>query len=260
MYTEYLEVAQNAARKAGAIQLEGLQRTLKVMTKSSPIDLVTEVDQLCEAEITRLILEKYPTHQILAEEGSTGGSDPTYRWIIDPLDGTTNYTHRYPYFSVSIGLEKDGRLIVGVVFNAVNNEMFWATAEGGAFLNSIPIHVSETLSLSKSLVCTGFPGDQAGNKEILGAWERISLRSHGIRRDGSAALDLCSVACGRFDGFWEKLNSWDMAAGALIVMEAGGQVCNFQGEAFDLYNREIIATNGIIYPELIKALAESTAE
>jgi myo-inositol-1(or 4)-monophosphatase len=260
MYTEYLEIARNAATTAGAIQLEGLTRNLKVMTKSSPIDLVTEVDQLCEAEIARLILENFPTHQILAEEGSTGGDDPAFRWIIDPLDGTTNYTHRYPYFSVSIGLEHKGRVIVGVVYNAVNNEMFWATEGGGAFLNGAPIHVSEVPSLNKALLCTGFPGDQAGNKEILGAWERISLLSHGIRRDGSAALDLCSVACGRFDGFWEKLNAWDMAAGSLIVTEAGGHVCNFVGEAFDMYKREIVATNGLIYPELIQALAESKAE
>ncbi len=254
MFEEFLAVAQDAARAAGALQLEGLSRQLKIETKRSPIDLVTEVDKMCEAEIARRISQHYPDHQLLAEEGTTGGANPEYRWIVDPLDGTTNYTHHYPFFSVSIGLEYQGQVIVGVVYDAVHNEMFYATAGGGAYLNNQPIHVSNVPQLAKALLCTGFPGDQAGNQVVLVAWEKMSLHCHGVRRDGSAALDLCYVACGRLDGFWERLNAWDMAAGSLFVREAGGIVTNFSGEAFDLYKREIVASNGPVGAEMVHLL------
>jgi myo-inositol-1(or 4)-monophosphatase len=257
MYNQYLEVAKEAARAAGAIQLAGLRRQLRIETKSSPIDLVTEVDRMCEAEIARLLNQNFPSHQLLAEEGTVGGDAPDFRWIVDPLDGTTNYTHRYPFFSVSIALEHKGRLVVGVVYDAVHEEMFEAVAGGGAFLNGQPIKVSDTPTLSQSLVCTGFPGDQAGNQQVLTAWEKISLRCHGVRRDGSAALDLCYVACGRLDGFWERLNPWDMAAGWVLVSEAGGRISNFQEDPFDLYKREIVATNASIGPELVAVLKET---
>jgi myo-inositol-1(or 4)-monophosphatase len=257
MYNQYLEVARKAARAAGEIQLAGLRRHLRIETKSSPIDLVTEVDRMCEAEIARQIRESFPTHQLLAEEGTLGGDAPDFRWIVDPLDGTTNYTHRYPFFSVSIALEHQGRLVVGVVLDAVHNELFEAVAGGGAFLNGEPITVSSTPNLGQSLVCTGFPGDQAGNQQVLTAWEKVSLRCHGVRRDGSAALDLCYVACGRLDGFWERLNAWDMAAGVVLVTEAGGRITNFQANPFDLYQREIVATNASIGPELVAVLKET---
>ncbi|HEX2914789.1 MAG TPA: inositol monophosphatase family protein [Chloroflexia bacterium] len=256
MYEEYLAVAQEAARAAGAIQVEGLSRDLRIATKSSPIDLVTEVDRHCESEIARIIAERFPEHRLLAEEGTTAGDHPEYLWIVDPLDGTTNYTHRYPFFSTSIALEHQGQLVAGVVYNPVSNEMFWATSGGGAFLNGAPIAVSNSPTLSKSLLCTGFPGDQAGNQRVLASWEKISLRCQGIRRDGSAALDLCFVACGRFDGFWERLNPWDMAAGALIVQEAGGKLTNFSGGSFDLFAREIVASNPFIDQEMITVLHE----
>ncbi|MEI6044210.1 MAG: inositol monophosphatase family protein [Chloroflexota bacterium] len=254
MFEEFLTVALEAARSAGAIQLEGLSRQQRIETKSSPIDLVTEVDRACEAEIARQILERFPDHQLIAEEGTVGGANPRYRWIVDPLDGTTNYTHRYPCFSVSIGLEYQGEVVVGVVYDALHQELFRATKGGGAFLNDQKIAVSEVPSMSRGLLCTGFPGDQAGNQQVLAAWEKISLKCHGIRRDGSAALDLCYVASGRLDGFWERLNSWDMAAGALIVVEAGGRVTNFGGGPFDLYQREIVAANGYIGPEMVEVL------
>jgi myo-inositol-1(or 4)-monophosphatase len=256
MFEEYLEIAQEAARAAGAIQLEGYRRPLEVATKKSFMDLVTEVDTACEAEVARRILQRFPDHQILAEEGTTGGNHPDFRWIIDPLDGTTNYFHRYPFFSVSIGVEYQGQIVAGVVYDALHEELFYATAGGGAFLNGVPVHVSEVPALNKGLLCTGFPGDQSGNQKVLAAWERISLKCHGIRRDGSAALDLCYVACGRLDGFWERLNAWDMAAGALMVREAGGTVTNFQGGAFDLYRREIVASNGRIGAEMVELLSD----
>lgn len=257
MYSQYLEVAKQAARAAGEIQLAGLTRQLLIETKRSPIDLVTEVDRMCEAEVARQIKESFPTHQLLAEEGTVGGDDPDYRWIVDPLDGTTNYTHHYPFFCVSIAMEYQGQLVVGVVYDALRNEMFEATAGGGAFLNGQPIQVSTTETLSKSLVCTGFPGDQAGNQEVLTAWEKVSLRCHGMRRDGSAALDLCFVACGRLDGFFERLNAWDMAAGFVIITQAGGRITNFSADPFDVYKREIVATNAHIGPELVAVLKET---
>lgn len=257
MYEQYLEVARSAARAAGQIQLDGLTRRLRIETKRSPIDLVTEVDKACEAEIARQIRENFPDHQLLAEEGTTGGDDPDFRWIVDPLDGTTNYTHRYPFFSTSIALEHKGQLVVGVVYNPVSQELFEATAGGGAFLNGEKISVSSNPTLLQSLTCTGFPGDQAGNHEVVVAWEKVSLHCQGVRRDGSAALDLCYVACGRLDGFWEKLNAWDMAAGWVIVTEAGGRITNFQGQPFDLYRREIVATNAHIGPELVAVLKET---
>ncbi len=258
MYEEFLEVAKAAARAAGIIQLEGLTRRQQIQTKSSFLDLVTEVDKNCEAEIARIILNRFPDHQLLAEEGTTGGTNPRYRWIIDPLDGTTNYTHRYPFFSVSIGLEQDGQIIMGVVFDALHNELFEAVAGSGAFVNGQLLKVSDAPTLSKALLCTGFPGDQSGNKKILGDWERISLLCHGIRRDGSAALDLCYVAAGRLDGFWERLNPWDMAAGSLMVREAGGSITNFAGDKFDLYQREILATNGQIRSEMAEILGKDS--
>jgi myo-inositol-1(or 4)-monophosphatase len=255
MFEEYLEIAKLAARIAGAIQLEGLKRDLQVLTKSSPIDLVTEIDRNCEAEIVRQILQNYPDHQILAEEGTTGGKNPDFCWIIDPLDGTTNYTHRYPNFAVSIGLQYKGELAVGVIYEPVRDEMFTATAGGGAFLNNERIKVSKTATLSKALLGSGLPGGKAINQSMLEAWERISACCQGVRRDGSAALDLCYVACGRYDGYWERpLFIWDIAAGALIVQEAGGQVSNFDGTQLDLYKREIVATNGKITAELLEAL------
>lgn len=254
MFEEFLEVAFDAAKAAGAIQLEGLNRQLRIETKRSPIDLVTEVDKMCEAEIARRISARFPDHQLLAEEGTTSGANPDYRWIVDPLDGTTNYTHHYPLFAVSIGLEYQGQVIVGVVYDALHNEMFHTTLGGGAFLNGQPIRVSNVPELAKGLLCTGFPGDQSGNQTVLAAWEKISLHCHGIRRDGSAALDLCYVACGRLDGFWEALNAWDMAAAALLIREAGGTVTNFKGEPFDLYKREIVASNGPVGLEMVQLL------
>lgn len=254
MYQQYLTLAQDAAKAAGQLQREGLRRVLKVETKSGPADLVTEVDHACEAEITGRILAAYSDHRLLAEEGTIGGSNPDWCWLIDPLDGTTNYTHRFPYFSASIGLEYRGELVMGVVYDPVKDEMFWASAGGGAFLNGEPIRVSSVAQLRKALLCSGYPGDKADDSSVVLAWQRLSLQSHGVRRNGSAALDLCNVACGRFDGFWEPLNPWDMAAGVLIVREAGGTLTNFSGGPFDLYRQEIIASNGRIGAEMVSSL------
>ncbi len=245
MFEAYLEVAQEAARAAGAIQVAGLRQAqpLRVETKSSPVDLVTEIDRACEAEIARLIASRFPDHRLLAEEGTTGGSDPDFCWIVDPLDGTTNYTHGHPFFCASVALEYREQIVAGAVYDAMRDELFWATAGGGAYLNGERINVSSVSDLGKALVASGYPGDQAANPPIMVGWERLALHSHGIRRDGSAALSLCYVACGRLDGFWERLNAWDMAAGALLVSEAGGTVTNFAGSPFDLYRREILVAS-----------------
>lgn len=243
MYEEYLEVALQAARAAGAIQSAGMTTNLVIETKSSFLDLVTQVDKACEAEIARIILENYPDHRLLAEEGTTGGSDARFCWIIDPLDGTTNYAHRHPFFCTSIALEYQGECVVGVVYDPLRDELFHATKGGGAFLNNHPTKVSSVPEISQALLGTGFPGSKGSNPAIIASWEKLALHCHGIRRDGSAALNLCYVSCGRLDGFWESLNAWDMAAAGLIISEAGGQVTNFEGGPFDLYHREILAAN-----------------
>lgn len=257
---EYLDFAIEAAREAGAVLRADFERPKKISYKGE-VDLVTESDKRSEALIVAKLRERFPAHAIVAEEGSRGAAAGTkYCWHVDPLDGTTNFAHSYPCFAVSIGLLEDGEPVAGVVLNPIANELFTAARGDGACLNGKRIQVSPVEKLATSLVATGFPTHQrANNRNIYYYWE-FTMRSHGVRRDGSAALDLCSVACGRFEGFWEfGLNSWDTAAGMLIVQEAGGRVTGLEGGAYHPGGRTILATNGRVHDEM-RDVAASVAE
>lgn len=257
---EYLDFAIEAAREAGAVLRADFERPKKISYKGE-VDLVTESDKRSEALIVAKLRERFPAHAIVAEEGSRGAAaGAKYCWHVDPLDGTTNFAHSYPCFAVSIGLLEDGEPIAGAVLNPIANELFTAARGDGACLNGKRIQVSPVEKLATSLVATGFPTHQrANNRNIYYYWE-FTMRSHGVRRDGSAALDLCSVACGRFEGFWEfGLNSWDTAAGMLIVQEAGGRVTGLEGGAYHPGGRTILATNGRVHDEM-RDVAASVAE
>ena len=248
-------LAIRAAKKAGRILQDHLGRVKKVDYKGA-VNLVTEMDLLSEKLIVAEIRKIYPKHSILAEEKTNRQEDSPYRWVIDPLDGTTNYAHGYPIFCVSIGLEKDGAIILGVVYDPSRNELFVGEKGKGAHLNGRRIHVSPTPKLSQSLLATGFPYDlRESPVNNFDHFQNFAMRSHAVRRAGSAALDLCYVSAGRFDGFWEmKLGPWDLAAGSLIVREAGGKVTDFQGHPIHLDGKYVLASNGKIHGEMIRAL------
>jgi myo-inositol-1(or 4)-monophosphatase len=253
----FKELAVEAARRAGAI-LQDCARTGFCVEHKDTVNLVTDADRRAEQVIVETITKAYPSHQILAEErGSQGTGRSPYKWIIDPLDGTTNFAHRFPAYCVSIGLEHAGSVILGVVFDPTRQELFVAESGGGASLNGAPIQASRTPKLNDALLVTGFAYDIRESAENnLNHFARFSLRAQGVRRMGAAALDLCYVACGRFDGFWElKLHPWDMAAGTLIVREAGGRVTDFKGGAFSIYGQQIVASNGLIHDEMVRVLA-----
>lgn len=257
---EFLTVAIEAATEAGAALRMEHERPKKISYKGE-VDLVTESDKHSESIIVSKLRERFPDHAIVAEEGSRGArAAAKYCWHVDPLDGTTNFAHSYPCFAVSIGLLEDGEPLVGVVLNPIGNELFTAFRGEGAYLNGNRIQVSSIAKLATSLVATGFPTHQReNNRNIYYYWE-FTMRSHGVRRDGSAALDLCSVACGRFEGFWEfGLNSWDTAAGILIVREAGGRVTDLQGGPYRPGARSILATNARVHDEM-REVAASIAE
>ena len=251
------ETAISAARAAGAVLLDRWKTARRIQFKGD-IDLVTDADHGSEKTIVSILRSRFPDHQILAEEGSTGGESTLYRWIIDPLDGTTNYAHCYPHFAVSIALERSGSVVLGVVYDPVLDEMFVARSGEGAHLNGQPLQVSSVDQLLRALLCTGFPYDRSQFPASLRRWEYFVRRAQGVRRDGSAALDLCYVAAGRFDAFWEDhLSPWDVAAAALIAREAGGRVTNFRGENVDLSQGDVAATNGLLHAALLEGLAAS---
>ncbi len=257
---QFLNTAIEAAREAGAIILAGHARPKQIMYKGD-VDLVTETDRKSEESIVARLRRDFPQHMIVAEEGSgKDGSTSPFVWHVDPLDGTTNFAHGYPCFAASIGLLKDGKPMVGVVFNPVTNELFYASQGGGAYLNQKPIQVSSVNTLGASLVSTGFPVHKRGdNLNIYYYWE-FTLRSHGVRRDGAASLDLCSVACGRFEAFWEfGLKSWDTAAGMLIVTEAGGKVSDISGAPYQPGGPSVLVTNGLVHDEVQRVAAEIAA-
>jgi myo-inositol-1(or 4)-monophosphatase len=258
---EIEQVALRAARAAGRIHLKRLSR-ITVNRKSNSIDLVTEADRESEAAIVELIHRAFPTHAILAEESGASAHQSDHRWIIDPLDGTTNFAHGYPQFCVSIAYERRGRVEFGVVFDSLRKECFIAQRGRGARLNGKPIRVSTTPSLGASLLSTGFPYDRRERRRFyLCFWEELMTRVQGVRRTGSAALDLVYVAAGRTDGFWEfGLKAWDIAAGALIVNEARGRVTNMDGSDLDLNAANIVASNSRIHDELIEVLASARPE
>jgi myo-inositol-1(or 4)-monophosphatase len=251
----FLETAITAARAASKLHQYYAGGDLGISTKSSEIDLVTKVDKLCEEKIREIISSAYPDHVILGEEGGESTGNASHRWIVDPLDGTVNYAHGFPFYCVSIGFEVDGVVQVGVVLDSVRNEMFTATRGGGAYLNGVKLSVTREPNLKKCLLATGFPYDEAGLKKSLEVFAKVHQKVRAIRRPGSAALDLSYVACGRIDGFWElKLNPWDVAAGMLLVQEAGGTITGVRGEPYSVTDKKIVATNGHIHGKLLAAL------
>ena len=220
-------------------------------------DLVTEADRNSEALIRQRIKALWPDHDILGEEEGLVDRGSEYRWYVDPLDGTTNFAHSFPVFCVSLGLEHGGKRIAGVVFDPTRNELFAAEKGSGAFLNHEPIHVSKIAKLKESLVATGFPSRKRHQNPNIHFYHQITLRTHGIRRAGSAALDLCYVAAGRLEGFWEfNLNPWDTAAGVLMVEEAGGKVSGFDGSEFQINSNETLASNGLLHEQLLDEFGE----
>lgn len=250
-----LNLAIRVARDAGRLLRDRVGTRIDIDHKGA-IDIVTDVDLASERLIREAISTYYPRHEILAEEGGLSESGSEYRWIVDPLDGTTNYAHGYPIFCVSIALECKGEVVLGVVYDPMRDELFTAERDGGATLNNRPIHVSKTTELIEGLLSTGFPYDIKTSKLTnLDHWANFAMNAQALRRDGAAALDLCYVACGRFDGFWElNLSPWDTAAGALIVTEAGGRVTNFSGESFSNYRQEVVASNGLIHDRMLEVL------
>lgn len=244
--------AVEAARLAGHVLLEYAREGFHIEYKNA-VNLVTDADRQAEQVIIDIIHRSYPDHRVLAEErGAAAGRHSPYQWIIDPLDGTTNFAHGFPLYCVSIGLEYQGRMIVGVILDPTRQELFAAVLDRGATLNGREIHVSKTSSLNAALLVTGFAYDiRESTHNNLNYFSNFCLRARGVRRTGSAALDLCYVAAGRFDGFWEmKLHPWDMAAGALIVEEAGGRMSDFNGGPFSIYGEEMIASNELIHAEM----------
>ena len=254
-WQQFLDIAVDAARIAGRFQQYRFASPLDVTLKGDK-NLVTEVDQESERLIVGLLLEAFPDHSIVAEEGEYPQGDTPFRWIIDPLDGTTNYAHGFPWFCVSIGLESAGELVAGVTYSPLHDELFTATRGGGAFLNGQRLHVSTRSPLQNTLLGTGFPYDCASDPaNNFGNFTAFQKAARGIRRAGAAALDLAYVAAGRLDGFWElKLKPWDVAAGVLLVREAGGTVTTFDGSAYDVFNHRIVASNGLIHEEMTAIL------
>ncbi len=250
------EVALRAAKEAGAILCQGLEHRRTIEFKGVK-NLVTDMDRRSEKVIADLVRYALPHHSVVCEEGTRLEGDSGYRWFVDPLDGTTNYAHGYPCFSVSIGVEKDGALILGVVYDPNLEELFMAERGAGAFVNGKRLQVSAICAMSDALLATGFPNDVAGTAQNnLDYFVRFMNRAQGVRRPGSAALDLCYVAAGRFDGFWElKLYPWDMAAGSLMVTEAGGRVTDLRGGPHNLSNPQIVASNGPLHDEMLRVLA-----
>ena len=256
-----LNFAIQTARDAGRLLAERFGRSTLQITNKSELDLVTESDLASERLIIDRIKTYHPRHAILAEEsGASGPGDQVqkneWRWIIDPLDGTTNYAHGYPCFCVSMGLEHNGKMEVGVVYDPMRDEIFTAERGQGASLNGRRIQVSATPNLASALLCTGFPYDVRERSEFARHFANFIMNAQAVRRDGAAALDLAYVACGRFDGFWEEgLKPWDVAAGALMVEEAGGRVSNYAGESFNIFTPPIVASNGLVHEQMMKVLA-----
>ncbi len=271
--SRYLPEVEAIAREAGSLLMGYFARHVTIEYKGE-VDLVTEADRASEQLIVERLRARWPEHGIVAEEGSRSHTDAEYRWYVDPLDGTTNFAHGYPVFCVSIALARqaiptsanaalvgdpgqDGELQVGVLYDPTRDEMFAAERGLGARLNGEPMRVSGISRLAESLLGTGFPSYKRHKNPNIYFYHQLTLRSHGVRRAGSAALDLANVACGRYDGYWEfNLNPWDTAAGVLLVQEAGGTVSRFDGTPFRLDSREVLASNGLIHQEFIKNFEE----
>jgi myo-inositol-1(or 4)-monophosphatase len=255
---KYCDVAVSLARQAGQLQRERLGSDVGVQFKGE-IDLVTEVDKACEELIVDGLKQAFPDHDILAEENEYPATAAAYKWVIDPLDGTTNFAHGYPWFCVSIALEVRGQIEVGVVYHPMMDELFTAIRGNGAFCNGRRLHVSDHHPLRNCLLATGFPYDRtADNENNFANFFHFQLSTRGIRRAGAAALDLASVAAGRLDGYWEcKLKPWDVAAGMLLVEEAGGRVTDHTGAPYSIYNHRILAANQLVHQEMSQLLAHA---
>lgn len=260
--------AARIAREAGAL-LRDFYRRGVVTEYKGDVDLITEADRSSERFIRRELQTAFPGHGIYGEEGTRDRIDREYRWYVDPLDGTTNFAHGFPVFCVSLGLEhrpaglaadQDGEMVAAVIYDPMRDELFVAEKGRGAWLNDRRIHVSRTPVLAESLLATGFPSRKRHDNPNVYFYQQFTLRSHGVRRAGSAALDLAYTACGRMDAFWEfNLNPWDTSAGVLLVAEAGGSVTRFDGSPFELNSREVLASNGAIHPELLALFADMFA-
>ena len=268
MNFEFAGIAEGIAREAGALLREYYHRGVATEYKGD-VDLVTEADRASEALIKARLQAAFPEHGVYGEEGTRERLTSEYRWYVDPLDGTTNFAHTFPAFCVVLGLERrpagtaedaDGEMVAGVIYDPLRDEAFVAERGHGAWLNGREIAVSKTKALQEALTATGFPSQKRHRSPNVHFYQEITLRSHGVRRAGSAALDLAYVACGRLDGFWEfNLNPWDTSAGYLLVEEAGGTVTHFDGGNFTLDSREVLATNGLILAELTHLFGEMFA-
>ena len=252
-----LNFAVQTARDAGSILVDRLGRALQVSNKGD-IDLVTEADLASEKLIIERIKSHYPRHAILAEESGASefvAGTSEWKWIIDPLDGTTNYAHGYPCFCVSIGLERAGTLEIAAIYDPMRDEMFAAERGQGATLNGRRMRVSDVDDLNRAMLCTGFPYNVRERPNFARDFANFTMEAQAVRRDGSAAIDLAYIACGRFDGFWEDgLNAWDVAAGVLLIEEAGGLVTDFQGAKLDIYTPKVLASNGLVHNAMRRVL------
>jgi myo-inositol-1(or 4)-monophosphatase len=253
----YLETAVEIAREAGALLANYSERHVPFETKGE-FDLVTEADRASERLVVERLRTHFPSHSIVAEEGGGHESASEYRWFVDPLDGTTNFAHGFPVFNVTLGLERAGELIAGVVFDPTRQEMFTAERGSGAYLNNRRIHVSAVKRLSDSLASTGFPSRKRHHNINIHFYYQLAMASHGVRRTGSAAVDLAYVACGRLDFFWEfGLKPWDVAAGSLLVSEAGGRVSGMRGASHSVTaSDDILADNGALHEEVLAMFGE----
>jgi myo-inositol-1(or 4)-monophosphatase len=252
---DFLIPMQELGREAGSLLMSFFGNV--AIEYKGDVDLVTQADRSSEKLIVERIRKQWPEHDLIGEEGSRRETGSDFCWYVDPLDGTTNFAHGFPVFCVSLALEYKGERVAGVVYDPTRDEMFAAERGNGSRLNGAAIHVSKTSRLAESLVATGFPSHKRHKNPNIHFYHQITLRSHGVRRAGSAALDLCYVACGRFDAFWEfNLNSWDTAAGVLLVQEAGGQVTNYKNAPFNVDSREVVASNGLVHGEMLKEFQE----
>jgi myo-inositol-1(or 4)-monophosphatase len=254
--SSYTLEVEPIARQAGALLMTYFRRRIGYEYKGD-VDLVTEADRASEKLITEKLRERWPEFGVLGEEGTRSDLEAEYRWLVDPLDGTTNFAHGYPVFCVSIALVRGNEALAGFLYDPTRDEFFSAERGRGTKLNGEAVRVSRTKALSESLLGTGFPSHKRHKNPNIHFYHQLTLRSHGLRRAGSAALDLANVAVGRYDGFWEfNLNPWDTAAGILLVQEAGGMVTRFDGSPFRLSSEEVLASNGLIHEELMQNFHE----
>jgi myo-inositol-1(or 4)-monophosphatase len=256
MSRPYLETAAEIAREAGALLAQYFERRVAFELKGD-YDLVTEADRASEQLVVERLRSYFPTHGIVAEEGGGHESPSEYRWYVDPLDGTTNFAHSYPVYNVTLALEHGNEIICGVIYDPSRQEMFAAERGSGAYLNNHRIQVSKTRRLEDSLLATGFPSRKRHLNINVHFYHQLAMLTHGVRRGGAAAIDLAYVACGRLDGFWEfKLNPWDMAAGSLMVTEAGGRMSDMRGGPLSLRGAHVLSDNGHLHEELVGLFGE----